>query len=260
MKTRLTKGFRQGLSLILFAFTLNFSSCRPTVYTPIITQGSAIPIGNPVQDSPKLKSIVEPYKKQLSAEMDKVIGTSNAEIPKNKEFNQPLGNWVADIMMEVAKEKGLDADFAVIGMGGLRINLPKGPIKVSDIYELMPFENEIVVIQTDAINNLNFSLILGSKQTFGVSKESKWWYRNKGYERAVIGMDEIDFDKPYWLVTTDYLANGGDNLESFKYLPIRKNTGVKLRDAILKHIQTQTAQGKTIIAPKEERFTDNRNK
>lgn len=260
MKTRLINGLSRQIAVPVFIALTAFFSCNKKVYSPNIIQGSPSPIGGTIQEDPKLKALIEPYRQKLSGEMIRVIGFSEAEIPKKPEFNQPLGNWVADIMMEVAKEKGLEPDFGLVGMGGLRINLPKGPIKVSDIYELMPFENEIVVLETDDPSNRYLSLILGVKQTFGLSKEAKWWYKNKGYDRAVIGIDEIDFTRPYKIATTDYLANGGDNLETFKYLTVRKPTGIKLRDAIIKHIEKLNAEGKKIVAPKEERFTDNRNK
>ncbi len=259
MKTRRINRFSFSLSGLLVLLFCVFTACNKKVYKPTIIQGVPSAIAGDLKEDPNIKAMIEPYRQKLSGEMNRVIGYSEAEISKKPEFNQPLGNWVADIMMEVAKEKGLEADFGLVGMGGLRINLPKGPIKVSDIYELMPFENEIVVLETDDPSNRYLSLILGVKQTFGLSREAKWWYKNKGYDRAVIGMDEIDFTKPYHIVTTDYLANGGDNLETFKYLTVRKPTGVKLRDAIIKHIEKLNAENQKIVAPKEERFTDFRN-
>ena len=52
----------------------------------------------------------------------------------------------------------------------------------------------------------------------------------------MINNSAYNSDQPYYVLTTDYLAKGGDNMEFFKYATEYINTGVLLRDAIINYI------------------------
>jgi len=50
-----------------------------------------------------------------------------------------LGPWVA----ETIKER-LGADYGIINTGGVRADLPRGPVTPADLYEIMPFNDRLV--------------------------------------------------------------------------------------------------------------------
>jgi 2',3'-cyclic-nucleotide 2'-phosphodiesterase (5'-nucleotidase family) len=56
----------------------------------------------------------------------------------------------------------------------------------------------------------------------------------------------FDESKDYWVVTSDYLANGGDNYVFFKTAKERKAMNILLRDAITNYCNDMTQQGKTL--------------
>ena len=55
-----------------------------------------------------------------------------------------LGNFVTDLCL---RQYSNIADICVMNNGGLRSNLTKGEITRGDIYTLMPFENELVILE-----------------------------------------------------------------------------------------------------------------
>lgn len=54
--------------------------------------------------------------------------------------------------------------------------------------------------------------------------------------RIFIGIEEYDSTRKYKLVTTDYLANGGGNMNFLTKATKIEHTGILLRDAIIDYI------------------------
>ena len=96
---------------------------------------------------------IEPYEAKVNEEMGQIIGYSDTLMEKGKPESL-LGNFIADLLLIKSKEYYKDTliDFCIINNGGLRMPLPKGEITLSMIYELMPFENEIVVLTLEEPN------------------------------------------------------------------------------------------------------------
>ena len=122
--------------------------------------------------------------------------------------NCALGNFCCDALYFGAKNfyKNDSIDIVILNRGGLRINLPKGDIKIGTIFELMPFENELalVTITGDKLLEVLPALadkphpFLGMKVEINAKKEVT----------ATINNLPINKTKNYNIITSDYLANG----------------------------------------------------
>src|SRR5690606_6510040 len=94
-------------------------------------------------------ALIAPYRQQVTSKMSEVIGTATTELGK-AEYESPLGNFVVDLMLQQTNMiMSEPVDMAQSTNGGLRVPLPAGPINVGNIFELMPFENELVVLTLD---------------------------------------------------------------------------------------------------------------
>ena len=56
----------------------------------------------------------------------------------------------------------------------------------------------------------------------------------------------FDINREYWVVTSDYLANGGDNYIFFKNAIERRAMNALLRDVIIKYCTRITAQNNVL--------------
>ena len=94
-----------------------------------------------------VKDMIAPYKEQLDAEMNVVLGVIADDMVKARP-NSNLGNWFADLLQTISNiEFDGYVDFAVQNYGGLRVPVvAKGDLTVGDIYEVMPFDNKLVVL------------------------------------------------------------------------------------------------------------------
>ncbi|MBQ9706396.1 MAG: 5'-nucleotidase C-terminal domain-containing protein [Clostridia bacterium] len=66
-----------------------------------------------------------------------VIGTSAGGISKSK-----LGQYACQSMLDE-----FDADISIMNTGGVRASIDSGDITVGDVFQVFPFENEVIVCQ-----------------------------------------------------------------------------------------------------------------
>ncbi len=202
-------------------------------------------------------NLISPYKSVVDKEMNVVIGTS--EIPLTKELPEcVLGNFVADLLFKKANERykpadGSKADFCVLNYGSLRNSLPQGDITKGRVFELMPFENEIVIVTLDGANTQKLFNVIGEKGGMPVSG-MKMALNDKIPSEIFIGENKFDISKTYKIVTGDYLANGGDKMDFFKSASKVEYLNYKIRDAIIDYIREETAKGNRLNAKVDGRI------
>jgi 2',3'-cyclic-nucleotide 2'-phosphodiesterase (5'-nucleotidase family) len=191
-------------------------------------------IGSQSEDSAALLTIL-PYRLVLDSQMNHVIGNNQRKLLKAKPEGN-LGNWMADAMREEASAYVQRiVDVGVVNYGGIRISeIPVGAITVGKIYELMPFENEVVVVEVLGSQMLEIANLLCGSGGFPVSGLSVV-AKNNNLIKAEINNREIHPEQVYLLATTDYVFEGGDN---FKILNNNKvtYTGKKYRDALIQNV------------------------
>ncbi len=200
------------------------------------------------EDSTYIK-IVLPYKSKLDSIMNEVIGSSDQALLKGLPEGT-LGNFVADAVLKKTKDNykpqdKTNADICLLNNGGLRSQLPNGKITLGNVFELMPFENEVVIltISGQKMKQLFESLVENNGAPFsGATVKAK----GKKITELKIGGKELDITKTYKVVTSDYLAGGGDKYIFFSE-PLKVDTlHYKLRDAIVDYIKDETKKGNSI--------------
>ena len=157
--------------------------------------------------------------------MSEVLTYTKNDLKKEK-LQSTIGNFVTDLCLEYS-----DAHMCIMNNGGLRTTISKGNITREMIYELMPFENELVVVELnkeDYIKLVNYIVSRGGEPFSGINIViSK--------DRKIINYSwPVNFDKgeQVRVLTTDYLSNGGDNMSFLKEIEQQK-VGLKLRDVII---------------------------
>ena len=75
---------------------------------------------------------------------------------------------------------------------------------------------------------------------------------DKGINPEIQGQP-LDDSKSYWLVTSDYIANGGDGCEMLSKVRDRIDTGIKYRDLFISHLRSMGRKGLKIEAKTDGR-------
>lgn len=197
-------------------------ACSPT-YTLQSYNDEVIRIQAGVDST--ILAIITPYQVKIEDQMNEVLTYTKNDLEKGKP-QSTIGNFVTDLCLNYA-----DAHICVMNNGGLRTTISKGEITRGKLYELMPFENELVVLELNKDDYIGLLNYIGSRGgepfsgiTIAINKDGK----------ILSNSWPVNFEKgeKVRVLTSDYLANGGDEM-SFFHEKEQQKVGLKLRDAII---------------------------
>lgn len=185
---------------------------------------------------------IDPYQQKLESELNRKIGYA----VDNMHVGQPeglLSNYCADALLHYSKmELNEPTDFAILNNGGLRKPILNGPISLRTIYELMPFDNLVVILELDGTKVqalLDQVAAKGGEAISGI----KMTIKHKKAHNILINGVALNPEKTYRIATTDYLSEGNDQLTALKEHSKIFVTSVKLRDVFIAVIEESTKKG-----------------
>ncbi|PGT78965.1 5'-nucleotidase C-terminal domain-containing protein, partial [Bacillus sp. AFS040349] len=177
------------------------------------------------------------YEKKLSRQTKEIISSIPRDLSrkKNSKGQSALGSMIVSAMLEKT-----NSDIAFLHHGGIRFSLNKGNITLEDIYRSLPFNHKLVKMQVTGQQMIN---ILNQQWTYekenllqsnGISYQ-KTHINNKIIELKDSLGEDIEPDKIYTVVTSDYLAYGGDGFSAFKAGEVIF-TGETIRDVFIDYL------------------------
>ncbi len=199
------------------------------------------------QRAGSIDSIVAPYQSQLNAQMSEQIGSLPQALQRFGD--QPtLGYWVGDLLAIMADKYYDDhnIDFAIQNAGGLRIpELPAGTLTVGQIYELMPFDNVLVVLEIKGTTVQELVDRMAASGGWPSSEALTYTIQDKkGIDTRINGAP-LDPSATYYVAMPDYVANGGSGCDFLTDSP-QFSTGQYIRDVIIEYAKQETAAGRAI--------------
>lgn len=194
------------------------------------------------------KSEIEPVK-------NLVLGKTVRPLSHNRKQLSLLGQWSSDVL-----KQAVDADIALQNGGGLRVSIPAGNVTMGQLYEVMPFDNTLVIaemtgqqivevleygIRNEQIGMLQFS---GIKVIYDPSLP-------KGKQVAQVVLSDgqpLQTETIYKVVTNDFMASGGDGFTMFQAAKSLTDTYQPVRDTLIEAIRRQ----QTIDFSGDDRLTE----
>ena len=165
------------------------------------------------------------------------LTTLKLPLPK-REGDFPLGHLLADAQRLAAR-----ADVGVMNNGGIRAELAAGPVTYGQVYDVQPFDNQIVKVAVSGSSLLKTleHVVRGDRPAANVSGVEVWYDPSRPAGRRLKRarlMDgrSIQRGKTYTLGVTDFLALGGSKFAMLKGLPFN-GTGVSDAEALANYLQ-----------------------
>lgn len=220
--------------LMLFCW----SACAPKGYVLQEFHYQAVPITDTIAPEVDMQAFVQVYKIHLDSVMNEVVGIS--EVPMTKaQPESTLGNFAADAQLEAGRKIDNLSSISVVNYGGLRIPfVGKGELTKGKIYEVMPFDNMLTIVEIPGTVLKVFCDHMAARKGWPVSGLSFTIKDGKATGILVNG-EPLKENTVYKLVTSDYIANGGDECEFL--LPLnRRSSTVFLRDAMIEKARRDT--------------------
>lgn len=223
-----------------FAFAkaiLILTSCSNNTVSLEKITGSKIAIDTTITGDSEIQEMIEPYKSRVEAEMNEPLCYNPKSMHKNDTpLNTAIGNMMADIVMEqgnpIFKSRtGNDIDVVLLNHGGIRAPMNKGTVTTRTAYQIMPFENEIVVA---TLNKSQLEQLI----EYLTSRERAHPFSGMKIKLQKDQKPEVEIaDKDvYYVATSDYLHNNGDNMRFFKDTPAT-SLNYKVRNAMIDYFK-----------------------
>ncbi|GHA71593.1 5'-nucleotidase C-terminal domain-containing protein [Pontibacter akesuensis] len=234
---------------------LSLASCqRPWVASPAPGTNTDVPVDSTITADPQMEARIAPYRQQVIAKMSEVVGTAPVALSKG-DYESPLGNFVVDLQLAQAEPLyGKPIDLSLTTNGGLRMPLPAGEITTGNVFELMPFENELLVLTLKGETVQQLFDYAAARKNAPIGNATYTVAVGKAKDIKIAGKP-FDPRQTYTLVTSNYLAGGGDDLNMLKDAVKTETVGLLLRDAILQQIRHYTSIGKPVTADTTKRVT-----
>lgn len=229
--------------LTLFILLVYFSSCNTSNVLSSEVSSERIPVSENIQPDPSIQNFVKPYSEHIEKTLDSVLAYNPTDLDKNDgELNTALGNLLADLVMEMANpvfksRTGKEIDMVLMNLGGLRSSIPKGPVNTRTAYNLMPFENEIVIVEMTGEKIMEMLEYLNSNRTPHPISGIRIVVDKDQVVEAKIKGKKIDPSKTYFVATSDYLQQGGDNMNFFKDPVNLYGADYKVRNAVIDYFK-----------------------
>lgn len=178
---------------------------------------------------------LRPLRDSLSQVMDEKLSEAKGMFTKAKPSGS-LGNFITDVMFWKAQQKQAQTLGVMYNYGGIRLNqIPDGPISKGKIYELLPFDNELVLV---SIKGAVLKVWLQSVIKSGgwpISRSLAFTTDSLG-DIAFNSGQSISDSVDYYVATNDYVANGGDDCTFLKGVS-QIHTGMLTRDVMIEYLR-----------------------
>ena len=231
--------------VILLTFNLIISCKSTSSYQTIKIEGKKIGITDGKGENKAITSYVKPYSDNINKDLNSVLAYCSETQDKSKgKWQTNIGNLLAEITFELGnplfqKREHKNIDICLLNNGGIRAIIPKGDVTTRTAYEVMPFENSLVIV------GLTGKEIKTLAEYFIKEKKPHPLYGMKIYiDKTTLAINKIEINnqalvenQTYYVATSDYLANGGDNMTFFKESKIKFDLEYKLRNMLIDYFK-----------------------
>lgn len=225
-----------------------------------------------IQPDLHMQKVLQPYQLKKKTYVETVVGTANeAFCSQARPTKQPKENCltyggdiqqlVAYAMLQQAK-KYFAADLSIQNGGGVRIEIPQGPINVATVYQLLPFKNtlmqltmtghEVKATLEDAIDGANtdigaYPYTAGLRWEVNMKNPKGHRVEKLTFKNTQGQYQSFDLNRTYQVATIDFLARGSNYYTTLTTIQgeRRKDIGVDYADIFLNYLKDLKQQQST---------------
>ncbi len=231
---------KQFLILSFFLFSI---ACKKNSNAVINTDWEQLSIDSTIPKNEKIIKIITPYKSHLNNQLDSILCYNPKYLTRTDgPLESSLGNLMADICFKkgnkvLKNQINKKADFILLNYGGIRAPIPKGNITLKNAYKVMPFENELVLVKLSGLKVKELlTYLFKSKNAHPISNISLK-LNNTSYQDVIINNRKFNENKNYYILTSNYLQQGGDKMNFFKSPILLYSTKYKIRTALIDYFK-----------------------
>lgn len=202
-------------------------------------------------EEPKMKALVERWRLEVGASLDVTVATASVPLTRDRFKDSSMGNWMTDCLRSWTK-----TDVAFQNSGGIRTDWAAGPIRMRDVFSLMPFDNHVTTLYlkgSDLLKVFEHAVgrapgllqVSGAKVTYDPSKPEG--SRVAGVE---VRGRALEPEADYSVTAADFIVMGGDGFSPFDAKRDEAAHETMIRDVL----GWCAGRQQTIVLPAEGRY------
>ena len=209
---------------------------------------SLVEVGTYTGSDPELEKMVAEETAEIEATMQEVVAVTDFELygeaaPGNRTQETTMGDLASDAMYwQVTQAAGSAPDAVVLNGGAIRASIKAGEIKLLDIHNVFPFNNQLCTVEVTGAQLLEaleaatqsspdpmgaFPQVYGIKYTLDTTvpyEKGELYPGTTYYAPAAPGSritiqevagKEFDPEATYTIATNEFVATGGDTYYCF---------------------------------------------
>jgi 2',3'-cyclic-nucleotide 2'-phosphodiesterase (5'-nucleotidase family) len=242
---------------VLFLTFILSVSCAEQKYYVTKIEGKEIVVTNNNKEIPEIAAYIKPYREHIDQELNAPISHAPETLDKSGKWQTTIGNLLADITLQRGNtifytRENKKIDLCILNNGGIRSIIPKGKITLKTAFEVMPFENTSIVVALKGEQILEMvNYFISEKKPHPISGIT-FTISINGPKNILIQGKPIENERVYYVITNDYLANGGDKMDFFKKGTATYDLNYKLRNILIDYFK----ETDTIPIIKDQRIVE----
>lgn len=239
------KKYTSYLKLFILILTLSplIISCSQQ-YAVTKIEAKQVKVTEKTNGVATIENYIAPYRTRINKDLDSVLAYCPETLDKSSGVWQTkIGDFLADVTLQRSrfvfdKRENKTIDICLLNHGGIRAVLPKGNVTSRTAFEIMPFENSALVLELKGeqlVEMANFIVL--EKKPHPISGISFTIDSQNKVKNIQVNNQDLILDKTYYVVTNDYLANGGDNMAFLKKTTKTYDLNYKLRNILIDYFK-----------------------
>jgi 2',3'-cyclic-nucleotide 2'-phosphodiesterase (5'-nucleotidase family) len=221
---------------VLILTVFSFLSCAEKKLHLARVEGKQVPVTEMLSQTNSIEQFIAPFRNRIDEDLNAVLAYAPENVDKKGAWQTTIGNLQSTITLASATKifnlrENKNVDICLLNNGGIRSIVNKGNVTTRTAFELMPFENNLVVasLKGEQILELINYFIKEKKPhplaglTFTIDKYDV-------AKNILVQNQPLDVQKIYYVATNDYLYNGGDSMNFFKKSVNMYDLDYKLRN------------------------------
>ena len=189
---------------------------------------------------PELATLVGRYEKEADRVAREPVATLGAPFERAYRGSSTLGRLIADAQREVT-----DAQIAIMNNGGIRTDLPAGPVSYGQLYRVQPFQNRLIRLRLQG--SLLLAALESSLDEDGI--EANISGLTVEYDPEATGVRvrcvrlpdgrPIQRDSAYSVTVNDFMAAGGAGFWMLKQAETAEPMNLVDLDALVTYLRSR---------------------
>jgi len=229
--------------VILLTF-ISLVSCKSKSYYNYEVIGSKINVNENYNSDNSIEQFITPFRTHINKDLDSVLAYCPETLDKSKgKWETNIGLFMANATYELAnpifeKREQKSIDICLLNHGGIRSIIPQGNVTTRTAFNVMPFENSVIIIGLSGLKIRELAnYIISERKPHPLKGLTIHVNNRQEITNLYVNNQPVDDVKIYYVATSDYLANGGDNMSFFVNSKEKYDLDYKLRNLLIDYFK-----------------------